>query len=62
MNKISTKQIINSINTEMKKEVKNNDEFPFEPGNNIINNLLNYSKSLSISKSKNMDYFEFVLN
>lgn len=61
MSKTSTKNIIGSINTNMKDEEKNN-EFPFEPGNNIINNLLNYSKSLSISKSKSMDYFEFVLN
>lgn len=62
MAKTSTKKNNVSFNTEMNKEVDNSKEFPYEPGNNVINNILNYSKALSIRKSKSMDYFELVLN
>jgi hypothetical protein len=62
MAKISTKKNIASFNTKMNKQVDNSKEFPYEPGNNVINNILNYSKALSIRKSKSMEYFELVLN
>ncbi len=63
MKKTSTlKKIIESINPKMNEELDNSNEFPFEPGNNVINNILNYSKALSIRKSKSMEHFEMVLN
>ncbi len=34
----------------------------YSPKQETINNILNYSKALSIRKSKNLDYFELVLN
>ena len=58
----TTKKIIEPITTEMNEKIDNQKEFPFEPGNNVINNILNYSKALSIRKSKNGDQFEMVLN
>ena len=33
-----------------------------EPPKHIINNILNYSKALSIRKSKNLDNIEMILN
>jgi hypothetical protein len=62
MNKISTKKNIIPINTKMIKAIDNTKEFPFEPGNNVITTILNYSKALSIRKSKNVGHFEMVLN
>ncbi len=63
MNKNFTpKKIIESINTQMNEDLDNTNEFPFEPGNNVINNILNYSKALSIRKSKSLEHFEMVLN
>jgi len=62
MNKISTKKITVPFNTKIKEEIANMIEFPYEPGNNVIDNILNYSKALSIRKSKSDDYFELVLN
>ncbi len=63
MNKISThKKIIEPINAELNEEIDNKKEFPFEPGNNVINNILNYSKALSIRKSESLEHFEMVLN
>ena len=63
MNKISTtKKIIEPINTEMNEKIDNKKEFPYEPGNSVVNNILNYSKALSIRKSKNGEHFEMVLN
>ncbi|MES2139064.1 MAG: hypothetical protein V4511_05110 [Bacteroidota bacterium] len=62
MAKISTKKNIASLNQKMNKELDNSKEFPYEPGNNVINTILNYSKALSIRKSKSMEYFELVLN
>jgi hypothetical protein len=57
----TTKKIITSPN-KMNEEKDNINEFPYEPGNNVINNILNYSKALSIRKSKNIEHFEMVLN
>ena len=63
MNKISTtKKIIEPITTEMNEKIDNKKEFPYEPGNNVINNILNYSKALSIRKTKSGETFEMVLN
>ncbi len=62
MNKISTKKIIVPFNSKTKESVDNTNEFPYEPSKNVINTILNYSKSLSIRKSKNIGHFEFVLN
>ena len=62
MSKTSTKKIITSPKTEMNEKIDDKKEFPFEPGNNVINNILNYSKALSVRKSKSGDHFEMVLN
>jgi len=61
MNKTSTKKIPTSPK-QMNADADNKNEFPYEPGNNVINNILNYSKALSIRKSKNGENFELVLN
>ena len=42
--------------TQKKEEIK------FAPKKQTINNILNYSKALSIRKSTNIDYIEMVLN
>lgn len=63
MNKNTTKKIfITSVNTKMNEEFGNTKEFPYQPGDNVINNILNYSKALSIRRSKSMEHFEMVLN
>jgi hypothetical protein len=62
MSKISTKKTSKLINSKANPAIDSSCEFPYEPGDNIINNILNYSKVLSIRKSKNMDFFEMVLN
>ena len=60
MNKTSTKK--NLSDSKLNKEIDDAKDFPYEPGDNIINNILNYSKALSVRKSKQMEYFEMVLN
>ncbi|MFY9307435.1 MAG: hypothetical protein WAQ28_00150 [Bacteroidia bacterium] len=60
MNKTSTKK--NLSDSKLNKEMDDAKDFPYEPGDNIINNILNYSKALSVRKSKQMEYFEMVLN
>jgi hypothetical protein len=60
MNKTSTKK--NLSDSKLNKEMDDAKDFPYEPGDNIINNILNYSKALSVRKSKQMDHFEMVLN
>jgi hypothetical protein len=62
MNKISTTKKIITSPTNMNEQPDNMNEFPYEPGNNVISNILNYSKALSIRKSKHVEYFETVLN
>jgi hypothetical protein len=62
MNKTSTKKNITSPTPPMNEINDDINEFPYEPGNNIINNILNYSKALSIRKSKNVKHFEMILN
>ena len=62
MNKISTKKTIEPINTKMNEDFDTDKDFPFEPESSVIKNILNYSKALSIRKSKNIEHFEMVLN
>lgn len=62
MNRTSTKKIIEPKSTEMNEKHDDSKEFPYEPGDNVINNILNYSKALSIRKSKSGEHFEMVLN
>jgi hypothetical protein len=46
----------------MNEKIDSKNEFPYEPGNDVVKSILNYSKALSIRKTKNGDYFEMVLN
>ncbi|MBL7882614.1 MAG: hypothetical protein JNL69_00985 [Bacteroidia bacterium] len=62
MSKTSTKKIIEPINNKMNDEFDNDKNFPFEPESSIVKNILNYSKALSVRKSKNMEHIEMVLN
>ncbi len=41
---------------------KKNSENLVPPPKTIVNNILNYSKALSVIKTKQMGYVEFVLN
>jgi hypothetical protein len=61
MNKTSTKQK-SELKTKMNEEIDNAKNYTDEPGKNIINNILNYSKALSIRKSKSIENIELVLN
>ncbi|TND07651.1 MAG: hypothetical protein FD123_2970 [Bacteroidetes bacterium] len=38
------------------------EDYPFEPAESTIRNILNYSKALEVKPSKNMQHFESVLN
>lgn len=63
MNKnITKKKFITPLNTKMNEAIDNTKTLPYEPGDNVINNILNYSKALSIRRSKSMEHFEMVLN
>lgn len=62
MSKTTTKKIIEQTAAKMNEEINNTNEFPAEPGNNVINNILNFSKALSVKKLKNEAYIELVLN
>lgn len=42
-------------------KMEENDE-KYSPKKQTINNILNYSKSLSIKKSNHVDYIEMILN
>lgn len=42
-------------------KMEDNDE-RYSPKKQTINNILNYSKSLSIKKSKHVDFIEMILN
>ena len=54
--------------TEKEQELKallgkeNEEKIIYSPKKETINNILNYSKALSIRKSKNLDCIELVLN
>jgi|1185.fasta_scaffold194383_1 hypothetical protein len=60
MSKTTTKKITEHL--KMNEEIDSNSEFSTEPSNNVINNILNFSKALSIKKLKNESYVELVLN
>lgn len=63
MNNISTtKKMPEPINPKMNETLDSKNEFPFEPGKNVINSILNYSRALSVRKSKSGKQFEMVLN
>jgi len=63
MNKTSTpEKIIEPANLKMNEVLDNENKFPFQPGDNVISNILNYSKALSIRKSKSLEHIEMVLN
>lgn len=61
MNKTSTKKRT-ELKTKMDEAVDNVNNVWEEPNDNIINNILNYSKALSIRKSKRVKHIELVLN
>lgn len=61
MSKTTTKKFIEE-NLKMNEDVDAKNEFSAEPGNNVIDNILNFSKALSIKKLKNETYVELVLN
>jgi hypothetical protein len=46
----------------MNEGVDDVNEFPYTPGNNVINNILNYSKVLSIKKTNNLGDLGMILN
>ncbi len=62
MSKISTTKKITSPTQAQMNDIDNTKEFLHEPGTYVINNILNYSKALSIRKSQFIDKFEIVLN
>jgi hypothetical protein len=62
MSKTSTTKKIITSPENMNERIDNESDYQHEPGDNVINNILNYSKALSIRKSKNFDNFEMVLN
>jgi len=62
MSKTSTKKIIEPIDPKMNNEFDNDKDFSFEPENSVIKNILNYSKALSVRKSKSIAHIELVLN
>ncbi len=62
MSKTSTKKIIDLTSAKMNEELDSKNEFNTEPGKNIISNILNFSKALSIKKLKNNEFVELVLN
>lgn len=61
MNKTTTKKMMDE-HVKMNEEVDMQNEFAEEPGNQVINNILNFSKALSIKKLKNETTVELVLN
>lgn len=61
MSKTSTKKNNQSLE-EMNEKIDGATGFLLEPKNSTINNILNYSKALSIKESKNMKWFEIVSN
>jgi hypothetical protein len=61
MSKTSTKKTNQSLE-EMNEKIDGNNGFSVEPKNSTINNILNYSKALSIKESKHMKWFEIVSN
>ena len=61
MNKTTTKKVLDQ-QEKMNEGVEMPDEFSAEPGNHVINNILSFSKALSVKKLKNESVVELVLN
>lgn len=61
MNKTFTQKNF-SVNSNENEKTDNKRKVAEEPGKHIISNILNYSKALSITKSKNLEHIEIVLN
>lgn len=53
---------IQNINDEIDRYIHQENKNQVSPSKVSINNILNYSKALSIRKSKNVGYIENVLN
>ncbi len=51
-----------STTNEKNETIDNPKKLTEEPSQQVINNILNYSKALSITPSKNMVYLKVVLN
>ena len=64
MSKIFTLKKSSSKNLTTEAEIEMNDlsEISFEPNKNVIENILNFSKALSVRKSKHIEFIETVLN
>lgn len=61
MVKTSTLSSLTAAKNKKEKQSENLSE-AFEPSDAVIANLLNYSKALSVKKSKSMGYVENLLN
>lgn len=63
MSKTFTLKKITSLNlTETAREMNDLSERSLEPSKNVIDNILNFSKALSVRKSKHVEFIETVLN
>ncbi len=62
MSKTTTKKFIEQQNAKMNEEISGKNEFQSEPGSSVVNNILNFSRALSIKKLKNETQIELVLN
>ncbi len=62
MNKIFTQKKHAEVNLKSADDVIIPLSFNFEPSKNSINNILNYSKALSVKKSTLLNHLEIVLN
>ncbi len=61
MDKTITQEKINTT-SEKNEKTDNKKMLVSEPGKHIINNILNYSKALSVTQSKSLEHIEVVLN
>jgi len=52
--------LFEALNAEFSQEEQT--EFMCAPSVNVINNILGYSKALSVRKSKTLDHIEMILN
>lgn len=64
MNKTTTKLFTETVLVAEAENNKTNETeiYPFEPSANTINNILNFSKALSVRGSKHLTTIEMVLN
>jgi len=61
MNKTFTQKELNNTSVKKTKDLQGN-VIPNEPRQQIINNILNYSKALSVTKSESLEHVVVVLN